>query len=375
LNKRFRASYTIAIGFALFALLAVYGPRLLNDFVLGREHFAPLAPGVVNIVGVDTSKGYGILVENEIAKMVFAGADAFQVGKMDESSLESSSGERKFVPIKEMLEGLQGNIHGLSFFVERLNDIDDSDQSPNAPVWRIEDIEKALDGDKNLAQKLVSDLNVNLDGTPIDRISPNAFQNGILVDVPVKIAIPSGSERKVVEARVKRSYRPSLMLTVEKRLTGKFYTRQALASEYALAGKEILAGQLPRENVAGQLKSFEAGQNQYVDAPQRILDSITIVLNENQITGARYTTQTSSKGAAYTLIITLNDEGRKRLWQFTRDRVGAQLLLTVNGVAIAAPFVQQGLASGEIEVTRMEDERLVRDAVATINEKRAQTNP
>ena len=372
MNRRFRASYAIAGGFTLIALLAVYGPRVLNDMMLGG-HLPPLVPGNVDIVGVDTSKGYGVLVENRIAKIVFSDAGSFSAGKMDESSLENSSGERKFVPIKEMLEGLQGNIADLSFFVERLNDIADAEQSPDAPVWRIEDIDKALDGDKALAQKLVNDINVNLDGTPIDRISMMAFQNGILVDVPVKLSIQFGSERKTVVARVKRGYRCQLLSTVETRLKNKFYNAQSLKAEYEAAAREVLAGTLKREDVQSQLRGFSDTEEQLAQTPQRILDSITTVINEDQITGARYTTQTTPKGTAYTLVIDLNAEGRKRLWQFTRDRVGSQLLLTVNGIAIAAPFVEQGLASGEIEITRMEDERLVRDAVNTINQERTHT--
>jgi len=374
LNRRFRASYTIAIGFGAFALLAVYGPRFYNDLLLGREHFQPLVPGNVNILGVDTTKGYAILVENEIAKIVFAGEGAFSAGKMDENDLESSSGERKFVPIKEMLEGLQGNIVGLSTFVERLNDIKDAEESPDAPVWRIEDIVKAISGDRALNHELVNDLNVKLDGTPIDQIRPSAFENGILVDVPVKIWIQTNGVRRVVVARVKRSYKCQLLTTVDKRLSGKYYKKETLAAEYTLAAKQTMSGELPREDVATQLKRFAASEQELAEVPQRILDSITVVINENQITWARYTTQVTPKGTAYTLIISLTDEGRKRLWQFTRDRVGAQLLLTVDGIAIAAPFVGQGLASGEIDVTQMEDERLVRNAVVTINAKRAQTN-
>ena len=369
MNRRFRASYRIAIGFAICALLAIYGYRYANDILLSG-HFPPLVPGKVNILGLDTSQGYGILIENRAAKLVFASEGSFGPGKMDEKDLENSSGDRKFIPIKEMLAGLAGNVASLGYFVERLNTITDDDQYPDAPVWTIEEIDKALQGDKGLRDKLVRDLNINLDGSPIDRISKRSFQNGILVDVPVKINIPVGQSRKTIAARVKRDYKPDLLKTVESSLNGKFYDDKVLASEYAAEAARVQARQIPKEDVAASLREFAKDAGRLAEAPQRVLDSITVVINENQITGSSYSTQTTSRGTAYTLYIHLNDEGKRRLWQFSRDHVGNQLLVTVNGVAIAAPFVEEGIASGEVEVTRLEDQALVEDAVNTMDPKR-----
>jgi preprotein translocase subunit SecD len=105
--------------------------------------------------------------------------------------------------------------------------------------------------------------------------------------------------------------------------------------------------------------------------PQKVLNSITSVINESQILGARYDTESTSKGKRFTLILDLSDEGKKRIWQFTRDRVNSQLLITVDGVAIAAPIIAHPIADNEISIRGLEDESLVKEAVATINEKRA----
>ena len=348
----------------------MYGYHYADDFLLGREHFAPLAPGTVNIIGLDKKAGYFIIIENRAAKLVYSGSGGFAAGPMDNP--DASSGDKKFVPIKDMLAGLQGNVEGLSHYVERLNEITAADDTPDAPVWKIEDVEKAVNGDAALTAKLVHDLNVNLDGTPIDRVSKSALQNGILIDTPVAMKIPGG---KSIYARVRRGYSPILMKKVLDRLKDKFYGKEAVAREYAAAAAGIKTGETPKEDVKKSLLQFKSADD-LAGFPQRILDSITTIVNDRQITLASYSTQTTPKGNQYTLIINLTDEGRKRLWQFARNHEGDQLLLTVDGVAIAAPFIGHAtdLAGGQIEINGMEDESLVQDAVNTINEKRATTS-
>ncbi len=353
------------------ALLAVYGYRWANDYMLSGT-FAPIAPGQVNVVGVDTSAGYGILVENRAAKLVAGNKDAFKAGTMDESSLEGGSTDKRFIPIKEMLKGIGGDGEALGFFVMRLNDIKDPELSSPA-LWKAEDIEKAIAGDPTLHRKLASDINVELDGTPLDHISKNALYNGILVDIPVPIQVNVGGPPRTIVARVKRPYRPTLVLDVERRLKDRNYDVHTLTAEYINAARELKAHPDGRENVVKSLRAFYAKSEQMsmAEAATRVINSVTPVITENQIESARYDTQESSKGKRFTLHIALTPEGRKRLWQFSRNRIGSQLLLVVDGVAIAAPFIQHGLSEGEVQISGMEEESLVQDAVDTINSKRA----
>lgn len=373
--KKFRASYTIAIGFAAVAFLALYGYRFANDLLLSGD-FAPLKPGKVDIVGLDTSKaGFAIIVSNGIAKLIVGDKDQFKAGAMDEKALEADSSEKATVPIKEMQLGINGDGDALGFFVERLNHIDEtSDTWPaNAPVWKFETIQKALDGDHALRKKLVTDLNVQLDGTPLAQISKAAFANGILVDVPVPLQVESPKGRETVIARVRTPYRPRFMTGLETQLKGRYYDGKTLATEYAAEARRVLGGETPRENVAGSIAALGAARRiaSLAQTPQAILDSLTTVVNEDHIVKARYEPVVNSTGTTYKLIIDLDDEGKRRLYQFSRDRVNSQLLVTVNGVAIAAPFISHGLSSGEVEITRMQDEDVVRDAVETINSMRA----
>ncbi len=358
----------------MLAVLAIYGHKYVDDFRLGRDRFPPLSPGTVDIIGLDTRAGYGVIVENRVAKLVFAGQDAFGPGKMDESSLQNSGGDRKFVPIKDMLKGLRGDVAGLSYFVERLNDIKDEEGYPDAPVWKIEDIERALSGDKALQDKLVHDINVNLDGSPVDYVTKGAVYGAILIDSPVPLEVTDGDRRVKVVARIKRSFKSKLMTTVEQSLGGKVdVSKNDITSHYTIAAKAIMSGTAPKEAVASRLRGYGKGLEALAAVPQKILDSITTVINEDQLTTAHYTTQKTNKGTSYTLVIGLTNEGAKRLYQFSRDRIGDQLLVTVNGVAIAAPFVDYALSSGEVQVDRLEDQSLVEDAVATINLKGSRT--
>lgn len=373
--KKFRASYTIAIGFAAVAFLALYGYRFANDLLLSGN-FAPLKPGKVDIVGLDTSKaGFAIIVSNGIAKLIVGDRDQFKAGSMDEKALEADSSEKSTVPIKEMQRGINGDGDALGFFVERLNRIDEtSDTWPaNAPVWKFDAIEKAMRGDQALRKKLVVDLNVQLDGTPLGQISKSAFANGILVDVPVSLQVESPKGRETVIARVRTPYRPRFLVSLETQLKGRYYDSQTLANEYAAEARKVLTGETPRENVAASIAALGSAKRiaSLAQIPQAILDSLTTVVNEDHIERARYEPVVNPSGTTYKLIIDLDDEGKRRLYQFSRDRVNSQLLVTVNGVAIAAPFISHGLSSGEVEITRMQDEDVVRDAVETINSMRA----
>ena len=72
----------------------------------------------------------------------------------------------------------------------------------------------------------------------------------------------------------------------------------------------------------------------------------------------------------FDLSVDVSDEGRRRLWKYSKERVGTQLLLVADGIPIAAPRIQHELAQDSLTITQMEDEVLVRDAVEMLNQKR-----
>ena len=67
------------------------------------------------------------------------------------------------------------------------------------------------------------------------------------------------------------------------------------------------------------------------------------------------------------ITINLTDEGRMRLWKYSVGRVESHLLLVADGIPIAAPIIRDELREGELTITQMEDEALVKDAVDALN--------
>lgn len=371
MNRNNRTPYKIAIGFVILALIAVYGYRWANDYRLGGK-VDPIPPGQINILGVDTRAGYGIVVSNRIAKLVYGGSD-FAAGRMDDKSLDDSGGEKVPIPIKEMLKGLQGDEAAMGYFVMRLNKINDADFPPNPARWKNEDIEKALSGDPTLKKNLERDLNMRLDGAPLDHLSKNALFNGILIDIPVPIKVTTAGPTRTIIARVLRPFRARMILDVENSLKERMFTEETMSIEYAAAAKRFKDSPNSMEDLAASLRKLYSQSElaKLAETPTRTINSVNPVVNELQITGARYVSQEGDKGEKFSLYIKLSDEGRKRVWQFTRDRVNSQLLVTVNGVAIAAPFVQHGIADEEVQISGLEDEAIVQDTVEAITKRKA----
>src|SRR6185503_17389451 len=74
------------------------------------------------------------------------------------------------------------------------------------------------------------------------------------------------------------------------------------------------------------------------EAPRRVLENTTVLLNESHITSASYRNYDVGKGqTANDVTIGLTEEGRMHLWKYSHDNHGFQLLLLVDTIAIAAP--------------------------------------
>src|SRR2546423_2212997 len=176
-SNQSRASTKIVIGFIVLVALGYFGYTFYESRALNGLHFAPLKPTTVNLVGIDTKKGgYHIVVANSIAQLVQSEQTQFQNAESgpDPSGAESgdSSAEKKRVPLKEMIETLQGKTGSIGRFVATLNDMKQEDIAPLAPDWTKSEILKAIAGDKILKSKLEKDLNTGLDGAPLPEFRP-----------------------------------------------------------------------------------------------------------------------------------------------------------------------------------------------------------
>jgi hypothetical protein len=369
---KIRSGTKIAIGFVVLIAALYVGYLKITEWMIMGEKFDPVTPGRVNIVGIAPGAGYRIVVANSIAQLVQTSSE-FGGNESDEGGATEGA-IKKRLPIKELIQTLQGNQEALGRFIGILNDIKEDDTWPTVRVvWKAEDIQKALDGDEALEAKLVQDLNMKLDGTPLSTLRPTSLENGIMVDYPVPVRIERGGKTETLVGRIQAPYKPRMMRTVEKSYEDKNVDRAMQAGYYALEAGKVLRGEAAKENVRQSLESMisEQAAKEQADAPERILKFATVVVNDGHIEKAAYDKYDGPDGKPiFNLTIDLNDEGRKRLWQYSMNRIGTQLLLVAEGVAIAAPRIQHQLAQGELTITRMRDEVIVKEAVDLLNKPR-----
>lgn len=376
-SNQSRASTKIVIGFVVLLALLYVGKMFWENRSLKDTPLTPIAPGRVNLVGLDTRKGgYHIIVANGLAQLIQSPGGAFGPGDSNpgQSDNDDSGGEKKRVPLKELIETLQGKSAAVGKFVSTLNDMKDEDLPPSQIEvdWTAADLQKAIAGDATLKKKLEDDLNTHLDGTPLDRYRPSTFQNGIVIKVPVSLQLSTGEDNKasVVAGELLYPFQSALMKDLEARVHDESsLDAKKLSAFYAEVGQTYIDKPTRRQNVGQALGDIISKTNvdSLTELPQTVLDSIQILANETMITHASYASEDTPKGKIYNMDIELTDEGRKRLWQYSRDKVGGQLLLVVDGIAVAAPRIGTELAQKNLTISNLPDESIARDATDKIN--------
>jgi len=366
-----RSSTRIVIGSALVLGISYGGYRVVLDRAIAGAHFDPVVPKAVNLLGIDTGSGYRIIVANQMAQLVQR-SDNF--GGNESGSEGATEGSiKKRIPMKEMLAVLRGDETALGSFTMTMNEMKEQDLPPTQVIWTAADIKKAIAGDPVLKKKLEDDLNVGLDGMPLSQVRPSSIENGIVVKSPVQVTVNLGGTLKTVVGQVLEPYKPRFILAVEKNYADKNYTRDMQRGYYVQEAKDVMARPEKREIVKDSLLDLvsDATAKRRAEPVERILKSATVVINDSQIEKASFRTYDTPDGKRSDLTIDLTDEGRKRLWKYSRDKVGTQLLLVADGVAIEAPHISHVLAEGELTITQMRDQSLVKDATEMINKHTA----
>ncbi len=366
--------HKIAIGFVALFAGAYFGYQAYAAYAIDRVQFAPLKPSRVNIIGVDTSAGYRIIVANQVAQLVQGGTDEF--GAPDFSETDSNSNQKRRVPLREMLRALQGDEEALGKFVTGMSEELRKAEMPTVEiVWKAEDIAKALDGDSTLATKLEQDLNMRLDGSPLDQIRMRSVQNGIVILNRVPITFQVEGQERTLNSEVKLPYRPRFIEDLEKRYQERFQqTAQQVMGYYLELADEQAANPGSKEDVAKSLRNRidpKLLESRFVPDALRVLKNSTVLLNDTFMKKASFSEQPGPEGKpVYDLAIDVSEEGRQRLWQFSRKHQGVQLLLVVDGIAIAAPRVRGELTLPQVTIKQVPDRGLVEDAVELINSLR-----
>lgn len=355
------AGVGVAVLGVVWAALWIYPKVMLGNYVV-----VPVKPGKINLVAVHRLSGYRIIVSNGTAHLYEIQGDAQAFDAPDETSTAQDAAR---LPIRETLQSLQGDASALGKMVMSVNKMHEEDLPNVRIVWKAEDIQKALDGDQALRTKLEGNLNTRLDGTPLDTVSLEAIMSGIVIDEPVTVNVPVEGQLKPVTCRIQEPFKTLFAGAIEKKVNERFETsNEALLGYYREAANKILAGGR-KEDVAQSLKSHiePATLQEKAVGPERILANTKVLVNENQMSGASYVTfEGPNRSILSDVTLRLTDDGKMRLWKYSHDNPGFQLLLAVDGVAIAAPRIKTELAENEVKLTKVPSKDQVDEAVAFI---------
>lgn len=367
-----RSSTKIGIGTALVFGVSYFGYQAFAAFQVDRIVFQDLKPGAFNLVGVNTGRGFKIIVSNEVAQLVEFDPEK-EKGFEGETGEEADVTNKRRVPLKDMLLSLQGDEQAAGKLVVSLNDTLRKQELPaNEVLWKASELRKALDGDAVLKKKLEEDLNVTLDGQPLDKIRPASLQNGIVVEgyLPLKANIEG--KPVTLQAPVRQPFTARFAENVRKHYESNFNpSKEVITGFYLEEATKLKSRPGDVQDVRKGLENLIDQDNltrQFGDAPNRILNNSQIVITEKFFNDVSLTTREVSGGKQVCDIhLDLNDEGRKRLWQYSRRNPGKQLLfIGLDGLAIAAPRIGSEMAEPRQTIKNVQNPTLAQEVVASI---------
>jgi len=362
---------------AILTLVVVWGAMWLYPrIMLAGYNPAPIVPGDINLIAVQKGARYKIIVSNGIAHLLeiadaSGGEAGFDAPVSDWENADTQDTGR--LPIRETLQSLQGDAVALGKLVMSVNKIKEEDLPSVRVVWKAEDLTKAVSGDKALQDKLEHDLNTRLDGTPLAQIDRNAILNGIVVDSPVTVNVPIKGNLTPVVCRIQEPYKTLFAGAIENIIVHKFtISNESLIGYYKAEAAKILGPRGHKEDVRASIlsKIDPKTLGEKAVGPERILANTKVLISESEMTGASFVQyQGQNRAILSDITLRLTEDGKKRLWKYSHDNPGFQLLFTENGVAIAAPRIKTELAENEVKLTRVASKELVEDAVNAINLK------
>lgn len=377
---RILPSTKILIGAVVVMGLGWFGYNQITGAMILNEKFTPIKPDRVNIVGIDTSAGYYIIVANQVAQLVLG-----ERSKNFEAPEHGSSGgdaeKKRRVPIRELLLSLEGDEKALARLVMSLNELSDAELPSYPVIWKAEDMRKALSGDKALRTKLEQDLNVTLEGSPTASLKVSGIQEGIVIESPVSVKVPIEGKQTVLTAIIREEFRSRFMAELDNTLSDKKELTPAMITGYYRdAAQKLLDNPDRRENVRSTLEGRIDPKRlaQLAELPERVLNSVTVIVNSSLMESATSKEYAASDGKPlFDITVKVTEEGRKRLWQYSKRHVGAQILVVWDGIAVAAPTISHELAFPEVTISQLTDPTLASDTAAAINElaKSRKSNP
>jgi len=367
-RQRINPSVKIAIGIIAAVIIYKGGYAAFLKYRLSAP-MPEIQPDHISMIAVRPGAGYKIIVANRVAKLCQVPSSFGSTTEADSGKEDAAATNPKFVPIKEMLDALQGSEKGLTKVITRMNQLEGDDQLPSTQVlWTLADVRKALAGDATLKAKLENDLNVHVDGTPLDHISLDAIENGIVIQIPVPVKVKVAGTEKTITGTVRQWLQPAFCKAIEKRYSDSVNVTEEKLKGIYLDEVEKLKTRRPQD-VKSSVEGLCSDSiiRSWAEGPEHLLEKTQVLVNSSHLTGASYEKdRKEGSDVTYTLRLNLTAEGRDRLWKFSAEKPGFQLLLVVDGIAIAAPRISTELSQQEVMISNMLDSDLLDTAVEAV---------
>jgi len=362
---KIRSSIKVALVVLGVSGAIFFGYRGYSVYRLKDVKITPINPGQISLIAVQAGSGYQIRVANQVAQLVEVS------GSVEEARENREQLNAKRMPIREMMQSLQGDTKALARFVMTLNDFRDADMPAVKVIWKMEDLERAFEGDAELKKKLQQDLHVTLDGIPPDEIRLDTLLNGIVIEYPVTVKVTVDGKSQDMVCRVEEAFQSQFAQGVWAKIEARFNPRrEEIIGLYREQALPIIEGKQEGQDIASAIRNRynPARLRELAEKPQRILASASVLLNESFILGATAKTYEGKEEEILTDVsIQLTEAGKMRLWKYSFDNKGFQLMLIVDGVAISAPRISTELAGDTVVITQLPNEALAQDAVALMN--------
>jgi hypothetical protein len=359
---------------AVVAAWTLYSEQKLKDFEL-----TPIKPDQVNLIAIDPGKGFRVIVANKIAQL----SEVEGGGGLGE---DRSGSNLRRIPIRELMRTFEGDEEALGILIEKMNKIDPSELPREEYYWTEEELRLALSGeDDDFAIKLEEQIHVRLDGRPLGEINLDAIYSGIAITSKVPVEVNIAGERKTLYGPVRRHFESELAKQMQAKLEDTLDPSVAfITGQYLAVTLPLIEEPNRREDVRASLGRFvdSRGYQSLAASPQRILDSANVIINSTHIESAELKERVAGRNKVWEIKITLTEEGRMRLWKYSRERLKQnyvdralgkkssewfQVMLIVNGVAIQAPVFTSELAERSFTITQMQDGTVAADSVESIN--------
>ncbi|MDQ2986067.1 MAG: hypothetical protein M3R13_05030 [Armatimonadota bacterium] len=354
--------------------------ELYTRFVILPREYPTLEPGNVSLIGLKVP-GYHIVVSNGVARLQIGAASQF--GK----PADTDSGSGSAVPMRGLIGALRFDPEAAAELVTALNGIKHEIEPLRDRVWTKERIEQVIASNAVESGKLEYDLATRLDGRGIDRISWDRLTTGIWLEVPVPIGVPAANGKKTVVANVLIPYKTRLAVAASNYFQ-RLLERGGLGDDLNPTAATISGvynqalddGESAGfEDVAASLRSQFSAEAiaRLADPVQKLLNEVEVLVTEKTIKSAELKSQRreDGDGEIYSIVLEVAAESRDRLWQYTYERPGSQLLLVSNGVAIGAPVVQHEIKYSTVEITGVAEQKLAEEALAFIESATAKNLP